>query len=107
MRRGFDSRRPLQLDSVFLTKNGNLALQTTVAHHLHIAKKVSLANIVAILTTKMFSLGGEAIGAFGAWAGLIAYTFQIFFNFSGYSDMAIGMGLHGISSCGASTGACF
>ena len=57
-----------------------------------LAKKVLLANIVAILATKMLSLGGEAIGAVGAWAGLIAYTFQIFFDFSGYSDMAIGMG---------------
>ena len=58
-----------------------------------LAKKVLLANIVAILATKMLSLGGEAIGAVGAWAGLIAYTFQIFFDFSGYSNMAIGMGV--------------
>ena len=57
-----------------------------------IGKKVLLANTVAILSTKMLSMGGPAIGAVGAWAGLIAYTFQIFFDFSGYSDMAIGLG---------------
>ena len=57
-----------------------------------LSKKVLLANTVAILATKMLGMGGENIGAIGAWAGLIAYTFQIFFDFSGYSDMAIGLG---------------
>ena len=57
-----------------------------------LAKKVLLANTVAILATKMVSMGGSEIGAVGAWAGLVAYTFQIFFDFSGYSDMAIGLG---------------
>ena len=57
-----------------------------------LAKKVLLANTVAILAAKMLDLGGWQIGAVGAWAGLIAYTFQIFFDFSGYSDMAIGLG---------------
>lgn len=57
-----------------------------------LAKKVLLANTVAILATKMLEMGGDNIGAVGAWAGLAAYTFQIFFDFSGYSDMAIGLG---------------
>lgn len=57
-----------------------------------LAKKVLLANTVAILATKMLGMGGAEIGAVGAWAGLVAYTFQIFFDFSGYSDMAIGLG---------------
>lgn len=57
-----------------------------------LAKKVLLANTVAILATKMLGMGGTEIGAVGAWAGLIAYTFQIFFDFAGYSDMAIGLG---------------
>ena len=56
------------------------------------AKKALLANTCAMLATKMLSMGGSEIGAIGAWAGLIAYTFQIFFDFSGYSDMAIGLG---------------
>ena len=57
-----------------------------------LAKKVLLANVVAILATKMLQLGGAEVGFVGAWAGLIAYTFQIFFDFAGYSDMAIGLG---------------
>jgi len=57
-----------------------------------LAKKALLANTVAMLATKMLSMGGPQIGAVGAWAGLVAYTFQIFFDFSGYSDMAIGLG---------------
>ena len=57
-----------------------------------LAKKALLANTVAILATKMLSMGGPEIGTVGAWAGLVAYTFQIFFDFSGYSDMAIGLG---------------
>ena len=57
-----------------------------------LAKKVLLANVVAILAAEMLEAGGPAIGVAGAWAGLIAYTFQIFFDFSGYSDMAIGLG---------------
>ena len=55
-------------------------------------KKVLLANVMAILADDMLASGGAAIGIVGAWAGLAAYSFQIFFDFGGYSDMAIGMG---------------
>ena len=57
-----------------------------------LAKKVLLANVVAVLAADMLSGGGAQVGALGAWGGLVAYTFQIFFDFSGYSDMAIGLG---------------
>ena len=57
-----------------------------------LSKKVLLANTAAILATKMLEMGGPQIGAVGAWGGLIAYTFQIYFDFAGYSDMAIGLG---------------
>ena len=57
-----------------------------------LAKKVLLANVVAILAADMLAMGGPQIGLVGAWAGLLAYTFQIYFDFSGYSDMAIGLG---------------
>ena len=57
-----------------------------------LSKKTLLANTVAILAQQMLSMGGPQIGMLGAWAGLIAYTFQIYFDFSGYSDMAIGLG---------------
>lgn len=57
-----------------------------------LGKKVLLANIVAIVATKMLEMGGQEIGALGAWIGLLAFTFQLFFDFAGYSDMAIGLG---------------
>lgn len=57
-----------------------------------LAKKVLLANTCAILANDMLASGGANIGLVGAWGGLVAYTFQIFFDFSGYSDMAIGLG---------------
>lgn len=54
------------------------------------AKKVLLANAIGQLWD--VSLGNEHLTVVGAWLGLIAYAFQIYFDFSGYSDMAIGLG---------------
>ena len=59
-----------------------------------LAKKVLLANSFAVLADQAFNTVGSGAGIsvlFG-WLGAVAYTFQIFFDFSGYSDMAIGMG---------------
>lgn len=59
-----------------------------------LSKKVLLANSFAILADQVFDtvkVGGTISVLFG-WLGALAYTFQIFFDFSGYSDMAIGMG---------------
>jgi len=53
-------------------------------------KKVFIANNVAPVVEAMF--GSPDPGAAGAWLGLLAYTLQIYFDFSGYSDMAIGLG---------------
>ena len=58
-----------------------------------LAKKCLLANTVAILADQMLLGGGSSIGAVGAWAGIVAFAFQIYFDFSGYSDMAIGLGM--------------
>lgn len=54
-------------------------------------KKMLLANLFAVVADKAF--GMEAPGCGMAWLGAICYTLQIFFDFSGYSDMAIGLGL--------------
>ena len=54
------------------------------------SKKMLLANAFAEVADKAF--GMQALGAAMAWLGAICYTFQIFFDFSGYSDMAIGLG---------------
>lgn len=56
-----------------------------------LAKKVLMANEAGVLWDSIRESGASA-GALGAWAGIIAYTFQIYFDFSGYSDMAIGLG---------------
>ena len=53
-------------------------------------KKVLLANVLAEAADAMFSEASPS--ALGAWLGAVAYTFQIYFDFSGYSDMAIGLG---------------
>lgn len=54
------------------------------------AKKVILSNNMALVSDAVFSNPDRSI--IYAWMGAIAYTFQIFFDFSGYSDMAIGLG---------------
>lgn len=56
-----------------------------------LAKKVIIANTMGTLTTNIFATTDEN-GVVGTWAGMIAYTFQIYFDFSGYSDMACGLG---------------
>ena len=57
-----------------------------------LAKKVIIANIMAKTADEIFALGINDISTPTAWIGIIAYTFQIYFDFSGYSDMAIGLG---------------
>ena len=56
-----------------------------------LSKKAILANTLAIITNQVFSQY-YAASVFSAWLGAIAYTLQIYFDFSGYSDMAIGLG---------------
>lgn len=56
-----------------------------------LAKKVIIANTMGTITTNIFATTDEN-GVVGTWVGMIAYTFQIYFDFSGYSDMACGLG---------------
>jgi alginate O-acetyltransferase complex protein AlgI len=56
-----------------------------------LAKKVLLANPCGKVADVAFGAG--SLGVFDAWYGIVAYAFQIYFDFSGYSDMAIGLGL--------------
>lgn len=55
-----------------------------------LGKKVILANQIAIIWN--YILNGEDLTVLTAWMGAISFTFQIYFDFSGYSDMAIGLG---------------
>ncbi len=57
-----------------------------------LAKKVLLANTFASLADTVFNAPPDSYPATIAWLGIIAYTLQIYFDFSGYSDMAIGLG---------------
>ena len=55
-------------------------------------KKIVLANCIGAIHTEILAMGVGNISAFTAWIGALAYTLQIFNDFSGYSDMAIGLG---------------
>lgn len=56
-----------------------------------LAKKVIVSNTVAAICDGIFG-STNTVPAFTAWVGVICYALQIYFDFSGYSDMAIGMG---------------
>lgn len=59
-----------------------------------LGKKVLISNNMAIIADYVYTMNTQAlVPASLAWLGSIAYTLQIFFDFSGYSDMAIGLGL--------------
>ncbi len=57
-----------------------------------LAKKVLIADTLAYVADQLFNAPPTALGADAAWLGVICYTFQIYYDFSGYSDMAIGLG---------------
>ena len=57
-----------------------------------LAKKVLIANVVAGPADKIFGMPLAEISTGHAWLGIVCYTLQIYFDFSGYSDMAIGLG---------------
>ncbi|RME19944.1 MAG: MBOAT family protein, partial [Bacteroidetes bacterium] len=56
-----------------------------------LAKKVILANTIGRQADEVFAMSLENIDTMAAWVGALSYTFQIYFDFSGYSDMAIGL----------------
>ena len=56
-----------------------------------LAKKVIIANTLGMQADAVFKLPIEQLDTAAAWVGAIAYTFQIYFDFSGYSEMAIGL----------------
>jgi alginate O-acetyltransferase complex protein AlgI len=58
-----------------------------------LGKKMLIANVVAVPADQIFGLPGSELSTSLAWLGCVCYTLQIYFDFSGYSDMAIGLGL--------------
>ncbi|HVB37680.1 MAG TPA: MBOAT family O-acyltransferase, partial [Vicinamibacterales bacterium] len=57
-----------------------------------LAKKALIANVVAVPADRIFAMPVAQLTAAHAWLGVLCYTLQIYFDFSGYSDMAIGLG---------------
>lgn len=57
-----------------------------------LAKKVLIANTFALIADDIFAIAPDGLSSGVAWFGIMAYAFQIYFDFSGYSDMAIGLG---------------
>ncbi|MCL2864629.1 MAG: MBOAT family protein [Lachnospiraceae bacterium] len=57
-----------------------------------LAKKVLIADSAGTLFAQISALGAENVSVLTAWLGVFAFAFQIYFDFSGYSDMAIGLG---------------
>lgn len=59
---------------------------------LGLGKKVIIANSLGYVADQIFSTPVEMISSSTAWGGAVAYSLQLFYDFSGYSDMAIGLG---------------
>ncbi len=57
-----------------------------------LAKKMIIANAVALPADQIFALSPDELSPATAWFGIVCYTLQIYFDFSGYSDMAVGLG---------------
>jgi alginate O-acetyltransferase complex protein AlgI len=57
-----------------------------------LGKKVLIANVMGEVADKAFGMRMSEIPVSMAWLGIVCYSFQIYFDFSGYSDMAIGLG---------------
>ncbi len=76
----------------FSLRSENLIAGLTI-FTLGLAKKVIIADTFAIYAVPVFDAAdaGQSIGFAQAWVGALAYTFQLYFDFSGYSDMAIGL----------------
>lgn len=56
-------------------------------------KRALIANQVALIANSVFNLSQPNVAPHFAWLGLVAYTLQIYFDFSGYTDMAVGLGM--------------
>lgn len=80
-----------QLENRDFQENAAFRLEGFYRFVVGLAKKVLIADTVAVLADQAFA-GPENLGTASAWIGLLAYSIQIYYDFSGYSDMAIGLG---------------
>lgn len=66
--------------------------QGAVLFIIGLAKKVILANTIGAVFTQISEMPAASLSVLTAWVGVFSYAFQIYFDFSGYSDMALGLG---------------
>lgn len=74
----------------FVFSHRNMAMGLTL-FALGLAKKVLIADSLAPWANQVFE-NADSVSTLGAWIGALSYTFQLYFDFSGYSDMAVGLG---------------
>lgn len=81
-----------RIDDNFKLKSKNIAIGLSI-FSIGLFKKTVIADGLAPYSNVVFdsALSGDPITLFTAWGGALAYTFQLYFDFSGYSDMAIGL----------------
>ena len=78
---------------LLVTDTGSYAgLNLSLIHIWGLGKKVLLANSFARVVDEIFKYGPYAVSRKALWLGAILYMMQIYYDFSGYSDMAIGLG---------------
>lgn len=77
-------------DRNYRPEAANFAIGLTI-FAIGLAKKVLIADSLADYAAPVFAPGADHPTLFAAWGGALAYTFQLYFDFSGYSDMAIGL----------------
>lgn len=83
-----DVERQLKIKNIS-TENFAMGIRRFI---IGLSKKMLLANPMASVADNVFSAPFEELSTGWCWIGIIAYSFQIYFDFSGYSDMAIGLG---------------
>lgn len=82
-------------DEIIARKNNDTLdykLQGAFRFIIGLSKKVLIANVLGEQVDAIYKLPYEQVDTTLAWVAIIAYSFQIYFDFSGYSDMAIGLG---------------
>ncbi len=73
------------------TETYNKKIHGLILFCIGLAKKVIIANTIGKQADEVFNMNIDSIDTTAAWIGALCYTFQIYFDFSGYSDMAIGL----------------
>jgi alginate O-acetyltransferase complex protein AlgI len=80
-----------QINGRFKTEKADDRLTGFYQFVIGLSKKVLIANHIGVYADQYFGMNYHELSAGGAWIGILAYTFQIYFDFAGYSDMAIGL----------------